>query len=125
MRMATAANPELTRLGAGASPLAEEHSGGVKDRDPVVAVAVSDVDVAVGRIHSHIGRLIQERGARVRTRRAACTGRRVADSLRADLQQEIALARVLLDDAIAVAGDPDIVLIIDKATVDAVRQDRR
>src|SRR4029453_5306811 len=31
-------------------------------------------------------------------------------------------ARVLLDDAIAVAGNPDIVLVIDEAAVDAVRQ---
>jgi hypothetical protein len=58
MRMATAANAELTRLGACASPLSEERSGGVKDCDTVVAIAVSDVDVAVGRIHSHIGRLV-------------------------------------------------------------------
>ena len=51
--------------------------------------------------------------------------RPVAHSSCADLKQQIAFARVLLDDAIAVAGNPDIVLVIDEAAVDAVRQDRR
>src|SRR4029453_16462150 len=52
--------------------------------------------------------------------------RPVAHSLGADLQQQgCTIVRVLLHDAIAIAGDPNIVLIIDEAPVDAIWQDIR
>src|SRR5262249_41176544 len=45
--------------------------------------------------------------------------------LRADLQQQrAAVVRPLLHDAVAVAGEPDVVLAINEATVSAVRQDQ-
>src|SRR5436189_13488 len=49
-------------------------------------------------------------------------GRPVALSLDSDLQQEVAVMRVFLDDAVTIAADPDVVLVIDKAAVDAIRQ---
>ena len=86
MRMAAVAERELTWTGACTSPLAEEDPGSVKHRNTVVAVAVRDVDVAVGRIHGDISRLVQKYDTRVRSRAATGTGWRIADPLRADLQ---------------------------------------
>ena len=81
------------------------------------------------RIDPHVRRLVEQRlalvGARIAARVAAdvVVGRPIALAARADLQQQrLAVVRVLLDDAIAVAGDPDVVLIVDEAAVDAVRQ---
>ena len=42
-------------------------------------------------------------------------------SARADLQQQLAVRRIFLDDAVAVAGDPDVLLVIDEAAVDRAR----
>ena len=48
----------------------------------------------------------------------------VAHSARPDLQQQMfAVVRILLHDAVAVARDPDVVLVVDEAAVNAVGQD--
>src|SRR4029450_51172 len=112
MRMAAVASGELTRTVAHAAPLAQVGSFAVEDHHAVVAVAGRDVDVTVGGIHGHVRRLVGERLARgwVAPRYAASVAvcGPVAHSSCADLKQQIAFARVLLDDAIAVAGNPDI-----------------
>src|SRR4030095_4176316 len=89
-------------------------------------------DVTVGGIHGHVRRLVQERPAlvcvRVGPRIAASVivCRPVAHSLAADLQQQgLTIVRVLLHDAIPIAGDPNVVLVIDEAPVDAIWQDVR
>jgi hypothetical protein len=101
----------------------------------VIAIAIGDINTAalprdrIGiRVHPHVGRLVQQRLALIRGRigaRVTASGswRVVAYTFRADLQQQSATVRVFLHDAVAVAGDPDIVLIVDKATVDAIGQE--
>ena len=49
----------------------------------------------------------------------------VAHALGADLQQELPVVAVLLDDAVGVAGDPDVVLVVGEAAVQAFRHHLR
>ena len=118
-----------------AAPLPQPGAGCAEHHDAVVAVSVRDVDATAFsrhripvRIDVHVGRLIEQRlalvGEWVGPRVAARISRRVvAHTARPDLQQQpAAIMRILLHDAIAVAGDPDVVLVVDEAAVNAVGQ---
>ena len=134
--------------GAGdATPLAQPRARRAEHDDTMIAVPVGDVDTAAFsrhrvrvRIDVHVGRLVQQRVAHVGERVAAGVAaltvdqdrrnggrveRVVAESPGPDLQerQGRAVVRILLHDAVAVAGDPDVVLVVDEAAVNAVGQD--
>ena len=96
----------------------------------VVSVAVGHVHAAALmrhririRIDPDIGRLVDQRMAHVRERVAAAVAagirrRVVADVVDPDLiQPRRAVVRILYLDAVAVASDPDVVLVIDEAAV--------
>ena len=101
----------------------------------MIAVAVRDVHAAaftgdrirVG-IDGDVRRPVQQRLAAAfegRVSAASHCRRVVAGKLSADLEQlGAAVVAPLLHDAIRIAADPDIVLVIDEAAVDAVRQNR-
>ncbi len=132
---------------ASRAPLADILPGGVEDDDAVVAIAVGDIDVAAcsaDRADAGIDRdvrgFVQQRMAGVgvvgvvargkgvcpRRRRGGC----IADTLCADLHHKGCsgalriggLRVVFLDDPVAIAANPDVTLVIDKATMGALRQ---
>src|SRR5262245_56625300 len=128
MRVATVTSGELTGTVAHAAPLAEVGSAAVEDHHAVVAVAVGNIDVTVGGIHGDVRGLVEESlalvcvgvGPRVAASVVVC--RPIAHSLSTDLQQSgAAVVAVLLHDAVPVAGNPNVVLVIDEASVDAIR----
>ena len=122
VRMAAVAGPELPRAFARLTPLPQVAALLVEDGDAEVPVTVRDIDVAVGRIDRDVGGLVQQGAAAVQARATAGRRRGIADPLGADLQQQrLAVVRILLDDAVAVAGDPDVVLVIDEAAVETGR----
>src|SRR5207244_11594534 len=105
-------------------------AGRAYHHDAIVTVAVGDVDAAAltcdrvrTRIDPNVGRLIQQRVAHIRqgiTARVAAgiRWRVVAHTFGADLQQlRLAVVRPFLYDAVAIAGDPDVVLVIDEAAM--------
>src|SRR5713101_3132478 len=117
-----------------AAPVPEPLAVAVEHDHAVVAVPVRDVDAASlsghgvrVRIHPHVRWLVQESpavvGCGVASRVAAGIGRGVvADAAQADLQQQLAsVVRVLLDDAVSIAGDPDVVLVVDEQAMDSLR----
>src|SRR5437773_3541896 len=130
MRMAAIAGGELAGTRAHAAHLAQVCPVPVKDRHAVVAVAVRDVDIPVGRIHGDVRRQVQEGftvAFRHDVRASAAAGRIVvAEKLGSNLEQQgAAIVRILLHNAIAaVTADPDVVFEIDEAAVNAIRQVR-
>src|SRR5713101_7748074 len=114
-----------------AAPVAQPASAAVEHDHAMVAVPVRDVDgtslaghgIGVG-IHCDVGRLVEQCATVVqRSRRAAWP---VADGMASDLQEQgAAVVGVFLDDAVSVAGDPDVVLVVDEAAMEAGRQDRK
>src|ERR1700682_4050716 len=121
VRMPAARGRELAGAGARRAPLAQVAAGLVEDDHPVIPVAVRDVDVAVRRIHRHVRRLVQQRLAGVRA--GGFATRPVTHAPHPDRHLPDAAMRVLLDDSVFIAGDPDVVLEIDEAAVQAVRQE--
>ena len=107
-------------LGRLASPLPQEFAGLVEHRDAPVAVAVGDVDVAVARIDHDPRRHVELVLRGVVALAAPRAVDRVEFALGADLQQQLAVRRVFLDDAVGIAGDIDILVAVDEAAVDRV-----
>ena len=139
MRMAAIAGGELIGAGTNAAHLAQIIAVRTKDDHTMVAIAVGDVDAAhltgdrvrVG-IDRDRRREVQE-GMTVASLRWGAIGTgtgtarevgSVADELGSDLEQHnAAVVGVLLNHAIAIAADPDVVLVIDITAVHAVWQD--
>src|SRR5581483_924334 len=97
----------------------------VEDDDAPVAVAVGDVNVAVRRIDREACRPVEQRMARVQRGGFLAAVFGIEFTLRADLQQQLAVARILLRDGVGVAADPDISLGVEIAVVNAARDDLR
>src|SRR5713101_5286706 len=115
---------ELARPKAGVPPLPQEHAVPVEYHHAVVAVAICDIDVAVGGIHRHVRRLFKPGPTRVRAWIAAGPVGRVAETSGPDLEQHRpAVVRVLLHDSISIAGDPDVVLVVDETAMQTIRHD--
>ena len=138
VRMATVARRKLAERvsqrvvhrSRDAAPLAQVRADRAEHHDAMVTVAIGDVDAAAlsrdrvrSRIDPNVGRLVKQRVAHIRQGVAAriaagIRGRVVAHAFGADLQQlRRAVVRPLLHDAVAVAGDPDVVLVVDEAAV--------
>src|SRR5215470_1234612 len=121
--------------------LGDEFPGPVEYNDAVIAITVGDVDVAglpgegpdLG-IHCDVGRLVEERVAGVKAVSLVACGkddgrrggrRAVTHALHADLQRvnpTTSVGRVFLDDAVTIAGDPDVPFKVHVAAVGTVRQ---
>src|SRR6185312_8626033 len=138
MRMATVPGGELAGTRPHPAHLPLISAVLVEHDHAVVAVAVRDIDFAVGGIHGDVSREAQiyRAGAGLPdvspTRSGAsdevarCAHRinsRVTFEFRADRHQQMTVVRIFLHDAVAVASDPHVVLVIDEATMNAVRQD--
>src|SRR5262245_4747161 len=122
------------------APLPQVLTLRIENDDAVIAVAVRDVDrsALLGsgiriRINRNVRRVVQQCAAAVAARLAArriwrLGARRwtIARAFRPNLQEYLlAVVRPLLHDTIGVASKPDVVLVVGKAAVDAVGQNRR
>jgi hypothetical protein len=136
MRMAAIAGGELIGARTHAAHLAQIIAVSIKDDHAMVAIAVGDVDAAYltgDRVRVGIdrnGRREVQEGVTVAGLRGGAIGARagasrkvgsIADELGSNLEQHnAAIVGVLLNHAISVAADPDVVLVIDIAAVNAV-----
>src|SRR4051812_27584483 len=146
-RRAAATDGDLIVARADAAELAQIISPGVEHDHAMIAIPIGDIDAArltrdrVGvRVDRNGCRQIEilmaeacpgdiastrpsARNRRVGVRGHVSAGAAVALELLPDLQQHrAAIMRVFLDDAVAVAADPNVVLIIDITAMHAVRQ---
>ena len=100
------------------TPLAQKLSLSIEHRDAAIAIAVGNVDIAVGWIDDHAGGIEELRAAGVESLALRRSVRRVEDASLSDLQKQLPVVAPFLDDAVAVACQPDVVLVIDEAAVD-------
>ena len=107
------------------SPLAQKASVAVEHNHATVPISIGDVDIAVRGIDDHAGGVEELRAARVEALPFGRAVGRVEDAALADLQKGLSVVAPFLDDAVAVAGEPDVVLVIDEAAVDDARDRSR
>src|SRR5271167_319661 len=79
------------------------------------------IDISICRIDGDIGRHIELRLARVHGASFESTVRGIDNASFSDLQHQPSLMTVFLNDAVAVAGGPEIVFVVDGAAVGRVR----
>src|SRR5258706_9373436 len=103
------------------SPLPQKFPVAIEHRDAAVAVTVGDVNVAVRGI-DHNGRGIKKLGlAGIQSLAFGSAVSRVENTALADLKQKFPIVAVFLDDAVAIAGEPDIVVAIGETAMDHPR----
>ena len=95
-------------------PLPHEFSVAVEHRHATISVAVGHVDFAVGRIDHNPGGIEELSATHVLILRLARAVFAVEYAALSNLHQQLAVVAPLLDDAVAVAGQPDVALSIDE-----------
>jgi hypothetical protein len=104
-------------------PLAKEFPRSIKNNYAAIAVTASYVDVAIDGIHRYVGWHVKLRVARIQCPALESAIGRIDDTSFADLHQQLSVVTVFLDNSIAIAGRPKIVLIVDDAAVGDIRND--
>src|SRR5208282_4950843 len=104
-------------------PLTKELPGQIENDYPAIAVTVSYVDVAIGGVYRYVGRHVELRVTRIqRATRESAVGS-VDDASFPDLHHYFSVVTVFLDDSIAIACSPKIVLIVNGAAVGDIWND--
>ena len=146
-----AEDAKLARTSTGGTPLPQVLAGLIEHHDAIVAVAVGEIDRAAlsghgvgGGIDVDVSDAVETGAALIQarfrarrieaigppepglaSRRFGCWVDTVTDALLTNLQQQtLAVVRPFLDDAVAVASNPDVVLVVDETPVDAVGKHR-
>src|ERR1700723_3793244 len=104
-------------------PLTKEFPGSIENNYPAIAVTVSYVDVAIGGIYRYVGRHVKLRVTRIQCATLKSAVGSIDNASYPDLHQQFSVMTVFLDDSIAIACRPEIVLIIHGAAVRDIRND--
>src|ERR1022692_4191528 len=104
-------------------PLTKEFPGSIENNYPAIAVTVSYVDVAVSGINRYVGRHVELRVTRVQCPTLESAVGSIDNASFPDLHQQFSIVTVFLDDSIAIACSPKIVLIVNGAAVGNIRND--
>src|SRR5262249_43150520 len=99
------------------SPLAKEAAFAIKHRHSAGPITIGDVDVTIISVYNDTGRVEELGGIRIKRFTLAGAVGGVENASLADLQQEFSFVAILLNDAVAVSANPNIVLLIDGAAV--------
>src|SRR5271156_168829 len=102
-------------------PLTQEFSGSVENSYAAITVTVRDVDIAVCGIYRYVGWHVELRVTRIQRTALESAVRSIDNSSFADLHKQFPVVTVFLNDSIAIAGGPKIVLVVDDAAVGDVR----
>src|SRR5208282_2026808 len=104
-------------------PLTKELPGQIENDYPAIAVTVSYVDVAIDGVYRYVGRHVELRVTRIqRATRESAVGS-VDDASFPDLHHYFSVVTVFLDDSIAIACSPKIVLIVNGAAAGDIWND--
>src|SRR5579864_4355056 len=113
--------PSSRLFGCGlAAPLAQEFSGLIEYRDAPIAIPVRDVDIPVARVDGNSGGIEEMLRAGVLQFALAGSIRGVENSTRPNLVQQLAVVSVFLNNTVVVATHPNIVVLIESATMDGI-----
>jgi hypothetical protein len=88
-----------------------------------ITITVSHVDVAIGRVYRYVGRHVKLRGTRIHCSALESAIGSIDNASVPDLRQLFFVVAVFLDDSIAVASSPKLVLVVNGATVSDIRND--
>ena len=104
-------------------PLTKEFSGSIENSYAAIAVTVRYVDVAIDGIDRYVGWHVKLRVARIQCPTLESAVGSIDNASFPDLHQQFSVVTVFLDDSIAIACRPEIVLIVDGAPVGDIRND--
>ena len=104
-------------------PLTKEFPRSIENSYAAIAITVSHVDVAIGGVYRYVGRHEKLRVTRIQCPALESAIGSIDNASLTDLHKQLSVVTVFLDDSIAIAGCPKIILIIDFAAVGDIRND--
>src|SRR6202021_1119816 len=103
------------------SPLTKKFSGTVENSYAAIAVTIRYVHITIYGVYRYVGRHVKLRVARIQRPALESAVGCIDNASLADLHEQFSVVTVFLNDSIAIAGGPEIVLIVDDAPVGDIR----